>query len=119
MFEASVIRICFVAMSFVVALKGFWFFLMAIFFTPRAIPLSVALVFVLWLMLGVSLYLFVRRLAGVALVVACVATLSSVALFVSAGPTLIADWSYRVILDILFLLAAIFAYKRLQPTTSG
>ena len=106
-------RIPLVVMWLVVIIEAFWYFLLLFFFRPTSFPIGVVLISVTWVMLAISLYLFIREVPRPALIVAYVAVLASMVIFgVGAGSSLFLESVYRDVPNLIFLVAAHFAYKR-------
>ena len=111
----SLKRIPLIVMWLVVILEAFWFFMLLFFFRPKSFPVGVVLVFATWVALVISLYLFIRNVPRTALTVAYIAVLASTVIFIiGAGTSFSFDSLRKDAPNLIFLVAAHFAYRGLQ-----
>jgi hypothetical protein len=84
-------------------------------FRPNSLPFVVELILVTWVMLVVSLYLFIKHVRKTGLAVAYAAVIADIAIFcLDPGFSQPGELLFRLLPDLTFLIAAHFAYKSLQ-----
>ena len=113
-----------IVMWIVALVKGFQFFLVLFLFRPKSFPIVVLLVFLAWIMLHISLYLFIEKSPRYALTIAYFAVAMYVAvIFIGAGLSGVGlsafgETFFSALPYLAFLIAAQFAFRNFQTRST-
>lgn len=108
-------RTSLVVMGLVVILKTFWLGMVLFIFRPNSFPVGMLLSIVTWGLQIISLVLFIKDISWAALGLAYIAAFMGVAVFwIGGGSFEPGELLYRSAPDLIFLIAAHLAAKRVE-----